>query len=140
MSTYNYESLPAEIWLHIFDYLSSFDVFQAFAEIRNGRAQQMMLSRASALKASRMSYAKMKEIFSTPHYLVLLRTITLDNSLTFQAFYGYWTRMISPVSITPITERLLIHEAEYDTYTLADDLLKPLSFGSSLRCIHLLFG
>ena len=139
MSPYRFEYLPPEIWLHIFDYLSSFDLFHAFADINNVRTQDIVFSRSLALNARTISYSKMKQIFSTPRYLILLRTVTLDNSLTSQAFYAYWTRMISPIYITPNIERLIIHEAEYYMYTIIDDLLKPLSVGSSLRCIHLFF-
>ena len=139
MSVGKLESLPAELCLKLFEYLSSFDLLRAFADLNNARLQQLAFSRPFALDASIIGYAEMKQIFATPRLLVQLRSITRNSSLTADAFYAYWTQMIAPAYIKPHIDRLLVTNVNHHPYTLVPALLQQLSFESNLHYIHLRF-
>ena len=132
-------SLPAELCLKIFEYLSSFDLFCAFADLNNARLRQLAFSRPFALNANLIGYAQMTQISATPRFLAQLRSIALHRSLTADAFLTFWTQMITPTFHTPHLDRLLITNANDGPYTLVGELLQPLSSASNLRCIHLRF-
>jgi hypothetical protein len=138
MNISTFESLSTELLLYIFSYLSSFDLFNGFSHMNNKRLQQIIHCQSFTLNTKLISYSKMHQIFTTPNYLLLLRTIILDNSDSCQAFYDYW-RENSPTSITPKLERLIVKKIEYFVYGFVDYLLTPLSLGNSLKYLHLIF-
>ncbi|CAF1301281.1 unnamed protein product [Adineta steineri] len=70
----------------------------------------------------------MRQIFTTSNYLLLLRTIILDNSDSCFAFYDYWTNN-SLTTIIPKLERLIIKKAQYYQCGFIDRSLIPLSTG-----------
>ena len=133
------ESLSTELWLYIFNYLSSFDLFKAFFYINNKRIQQIIHSQSFVLNTKLLSYSKMNEMFVTPSYLLLLRTIILDNSCSSWAFYNYWTKKVSPLFMTPKLERLIVQKTSYYIYGFVDSVFTPFSLGSSLQYLHLIF-
>jgi hypothetical protein len=73
----------------------SFDLFRVFADLKNVRLHQLSFSRPLSLDASVIGFAEMKQIFATHRFLVELHSITLNCSLTGDAFYPYWTQMIA---------------------------------------------
>jgi hypothetical protein len=133
------ESLPTELWLYIFNYLSFFDLFKAFCHIQNKRIQQIIHSQSFVLNTKLISYSEMNQIFVMPNYLALLHTVILDNSCASSAFYKYWTKIIPPMYKTPKVERLIVLQTEYYIYNIVDSLLISLSLGDSLQYLHLIF-
>jgi hypothetical protein len=133
------ESLPTELWLLIFDYLSSFDLFKAFFDIKIKRIEHIMMSRPLILNTKLMSYTQMSNMCTLPNFFTLLHTIILDNSSASMAFYRYWTTMTSPTHFTPSIKRLIVMETEYHAYGIVYDLVRPLSLGNTLQYLHLEF-
>jgi hypothetical protein len=138
MNITKFESLPNELWILIFGYLSPFDLFKAFFDIKNQRIKHIIMSQSLVLDARIMSYAQMNNIFNTPNFSNLLRSIILNNSCTSIAFYEHWREMTSPNYLTPSIERLVIVEAEYYTYGIVY-LIAHLSLGNILQYLHLEF-
>lgn len=133
------ELLPNELWLLIFGYLSSFDLFQAFFDIENKRIRHMLMSRSLIFNTQILSYTQMNNIVKIHEFFTLLRTIILDDSCSSLAFYDFWTTVTSPVYITPSIERLIIKKTEHYADNIVNDLIKPLSFGNTLQYLHLTF-
>ena len=137
MNISKFESLPTELCLSIFNYLSSFDLFNAFFHINNKRFQQIIDCQTFIFNTKLISYLKMNQILNTSNYFLLVRTIILDNSDSCQAFYKYW-RENSSILITPKLERLIVKKMEYYLYSFQFPLIS-LSFGNSLKCLHVIF-
>jgi hypothetical protein len=133
------ESLPTEIWLLIFDYVASFDLFKAFFDIRNKRIEHIMMSRPLVLNTKLMSYTQTSNMIILPNFFTLLHTIILDNSSASMAFYKYWTTVASPAQFIPLIKRLIVMDTEYHSYGLVYSLIKPLSLGNTLQYLHLEF-
>ncbi len=93
MNVNKLELLPTELWLLIFDYLSSFDLFKAFSDIKNKRIEHLVMSRSLVLNTKITSHAQMNDMITMPHFFTLLHTIILNCSCASVAFYDYCTQV-----------------------------------------------
>ncbi len=120
------ELLPTELWFLIFDYLSSFDLFKAFFDIKNKRIEHLVTSRSLVLNTKITSHTQMNDMIMMPHFFTLLNTIIMNYSCASVAFYDYWTEMASLTQFTSSIQRLIVTKAECYASDLVSMLIKPL--------------
>lgn len=133
------ELLPTELWLLIFDYLSSFDLFKAFFDIKNKRIEYLLRSRSLVLNTNITSHVQMNDMIMMPHFFTFLNTIIMNYSCASVAFYDYWTKMTSLTQFTSSIQRLIVTETECYAYDIVPILIKPLLLGNTLQYLHLMF-
>ena len=143
------ESLPNELFLIIFGYLSSLDRCRSFFGIKNARIESLLYSIRHSLHVSSMHYTQLHEFLSdennnaTDHFTSLIDTVVLRNSTACMMLYKYWTnRLNDPESLNvwlPSIKQLLILNAHH-YFLMVRFLLKPLLFcGDTLQHLHLVF-
>ncbi|CAF1587204.1 unnamed protein product [Rotaria magnacalcarata] len=86
------ESLPNEVFLIIFGYLSSFDLCQAFLDVKNARIEHLLTSMRHSLDVSSMHYDQLCQFLSerndhTNHFPALIHTPVLRDSSACHNFY-----------------------------------------------------
>ena len=130
---------PNELSFLIFDYLSSFDQFKAFSQIKNQRIEHLVASRSFVLNTKVLAHAQMNDIITMPQFFTLLSTIIMSESCASVTFYDYWTKMPSLTQFTPSIQQLVITKAEYYANGLVSMLIEPLALSKTLQHLHFVF-
>lgn len=150
MEKSTFESLPNELLLLIFRYLSSFDLCRTFLEIRNARIQHLLASMRHSFDVGLIHYNEFRQFLSninddsTTHFPTLINTLVFRNTPASLMFVNHW-RKISKENQSWNTnfssiERVLILEEDYQCYIFASSILKPLILSyNRLQHIYFLF-
>lgn len=130
------ESLPNELLLLIFHYLSSFDLCRTFFEVRNARIQHLLTSMHHYFDVSLMRYNELHQFLSninddaTKRFTSLVDTIVLRNTPVSLKFVEYWRKMSKEDQSWNMNfssmKRVVILEGDYQAYLFASSILKPL--------------
>jgi hypothetical protein len=140
------ESLPNELLLKIFSYLSSFDLCQAFLDLQNVRIQHLLTSISHSFDVSLMHYNQLCRFLLSNNndFTALIDTIVLRNSCACQMLYNHWRETFNDTQqinmFLPSIKRLFILNTDYYEYGLVQQVLLPLVFAhNTLQYLHLVF-
>ncbi|CAF2067975.1 unnamed protein product [Rotaria magnacalcarata] len=152
MNKRTFESLPNEILLIIFRYLSSFQLCQAFLYVKNSRIEHLLTSIRHSLDVSSIHYDQLYQFLSninndtTKRFTALIDTLVLrDASTASLMLLNYTGRSLNDnelfvTMILPSIKQLVIFNAENYSYLSIEPLLTPLAFHkNTLQRLHLIF-
>ena len=150
MSRCTLESLPNELILLIFEYLSLFDLYQAFSQISNTRLVQLFRSKRHPFVVGSLRCGQICQLLDANNeghlkcLTDLIDTLVLDDSLGSSVFLEHVTKRMDvaqPLScrLSSMTQ-LIIFEADHQSNLLIQSLLLPINFcNHPLRRVHLVF-
>ncbi|CAF4284234.1 unnamed protein product, partial [Rotaria magnacalcarata] len=123
MSKSTIESLPNEIWLIIFSYLSSFDICQAFLDIKNTRIEHLLTSMHHILYANSMHYDQVRQIENehndhTNRFLALIHTVVLGDSRGCKVLEADWETSRAQVPHSSTLSEPVHHQVSIRTMIL----------------------
>ncbi|UJR31599.1 hypothetical protein I4U23_019085 [Adineta vaga] len=144
-----FDSIPNELLLIIFSYLSSFDLCQAFLDLKNARIQYLLTSIQHSLNFSLMHYKQLYHWLSSNQddinrFTALINTVILDESCACRKLYRHWQKTFhqserSNVLFVSIKKIFILH-ADYYMYDLIQSMLKHLVFdNNTLQYLHIIF-
>jgi hypothetical protein len=144
------ESLPNELLLKIFSYLSSFDLCQAFFDLKNVRIQHLLTCISHSFDVSLMHYNQLRRFLLSNnndfmHYFTaLIDTIVLRNSCACRMLFSHWDETFHDTQqinmFLPSIKRLFILNTENYQYGLVQGALLPFVFAhNTLQYVHLVF-
>ncbi|CAM4749867.1 unnamed protein product [Rotaria magnacalcarata] len=144
MSKSTIESLPNEIWLIIFSYLSSFDICQAFLDIKNTRIEHLLTSMHHILYANSMHYDQVRQIENehndhTNRFLALIHTVVLGDSRGCKVLEADWETRLNKYLLS--IKKLVILDGDHSLFHCVSSIIRPLfSSSSTLRHLHIVFS
>jgi hypothetical protein len=143
------ESLPNELILLIFDYLSLFDLCQSFLHVNNIRLQELLLSKRHSFMPSSLCYQQMSRLLNDNNHFTFqcftnfIETLVLDSSYASNMFCTHLRerlRNTSPFNVYLSSMTQIISETEDYICDVAVVLLLPLnSINHNLQHLHLIF-
>jgi hypothetical protein len=144
------ESLPNELLLKIFSYLSSFDLCQAFLDLKNVRIQHLLTSINHSFDVSLMHYNQLRQFLLNNNndfmhcFTALIDTIVLRSSHACWMLFDHWRETFHDTQqinmFLPSIKRLFILNTEDYQYGLVKSVLIPLVFThNTLQYLHLVF-
>jgi hypothetical protein len=144
------ESLPNELLLVIFSYLSSYDLCRAYLDVKNARIEHLLTSMRHSLDVSSMHYGQLHQFLSninndiTKRFIALIDSVILDDSSASMELVSYWEKTLNETELLTIPvltiKQLLVLNAEYYSYGLIQPLLTSLvHYSNTLRYLHLVF-
>ena len=147
---FSFESLPNEIILLLFEYLSLFDLYQAFYHLDNTRLVRLLLAKRHSLVTGSLRCEQMSRLLhvnNLSHLQCLtnmIETLVLDDPYATIPFLETVTpRMVKtqPFNLRfPSLKYLLIIKADYHAKELTQGLLLSMNFcNHPLQRVHLLF-
>ncbi|CAF3913698.1 unnamed protein product [Rotaria sp. Silwood1] len=149
MSKSTLESLPNELLLIIFSYLSSFDLCQAFLCLNNARIQHLLTSIRHSFNVNLMHYDQLHLWLNSNQnhrnrFTNLINTVVFNGSYASRTLLEYWEKTFNGTDqfnvLFPSIERLIMLQAEYCSYYCIQPILIPLVFANNtLQYLHLIF-
>jgi hypothetical protein len=150
MKKSTFESLPSELLLMIFSYLSSYDLCRAYLDVKNARIEHFLTSMRHSLDVSSMHYGQLHQFLSninndiTKRFIALIDTVVLDDSSGCMELVSYWEKTLNETELLTIPvltiKQLLVLNAECYKYALVQPLLTSLvHYSDTLRYLHLVF-
>ena len=144
------ESLPNELILTIFDYLSSLDLCQTFFHLPNMRFQRLLSSKRHAFVTSSLRFKAMSALLDPTDdrlmrcFMSMIDTLVLDDSLASMMFVDYFEiklRDNPPFDIWQQSIRqLIVLNTDRPMFNLVRPLMLSLTMGNgSLQRMHLVF-
>jgi hypothetical protein len=143
------ESLPNELLLIIFSYLSSFDLFQAFVDLKNTRIENLLTSTRHSLDVSSMHYNQMRQFLSSSNdyinrFTALIDTLVLHTSSACVMLINHWKKTLKDTklfnTLFPSLKQIIISDAHYYQCIFVNPiLLNLLSGNNTLQYLHLVF-
>jgi hypothetical protein len=144
------ESLPNELLLIIFSYLSPFDLCQTFLNVKNVRIERLLTTRSHWLDVSSMHYIQLRQFLSssdddlTNRFTTLIETVVLRDSFACMMLLGDWKKTFNDGELSkmwlPSIKHLLILNGDYYVFGFVHTILSPLTFRStSLQRLHIIF-
>jgi hypothetical protein len=144
-----FESLPNELLLMIFSYLSSYDLCRVYLDVRNARIEHLLISMRHSLDVSSMHYGQLHQFLSninndiTKRFIALIDTVILDDSSACMELVSYWKKTLNETELLTIPvltiKQLLVLNAEYYSYGLIQPLFTLVHYSNTLRYLHLVF-
>lgn len=148
MNKSTFESLPNELLLIIFSYLSSFDLCQAFLYINNPRIQSLLTFISHSLNVTFMQHDQLHLwLNNNPNqrnrFNNLIDTLIFDHSCACESLLEYWEKSFKENGqhnvLFPSVKRIIVLGAECISYSLFGPILKPLVFANdTLQYLHLI--
>jgi hypothetical protein len=149
MSKSTLESLPNELLILIFSYLSSFDLCQSFLYLNNNRIEHLLISIRHSFNVNFMYYDQLHLWFNTNHnqrnrFTNLIDTIIFNDSFASRTLLEYWEKTFNETDqsnvLFPSVKRLVMFQAECSSDILIQTILIPLTFdNNTLKYLHLIF-
>jgi hypothetical protein len=149
MSKSTFESLPNELLLIIFSYLSSFDLCQIFLYIINTRIQSLLTSIRHSFNVNLMHYDQLHLWLNSnqtyrSRFTNLIDTIVFNDSYACWTLLEYWEKTFNETDqsnvLFPSVKRLVMFQAECSSDILIQTILIPLTFdNNTLKYLHLIF-
>ena len=146
----SFESLPNEIILLIFEYLSLFDLYQAFYHLDNTRLVRLLLAKRHSLVTGSLRCEQMCRLFHVSNLshlqplTNLIETLVLDEPSASSMFLEYVTPRMEETQpfnlrFSSLKYLLIINACWYST-KLTQSLLPLLNFCKHpLQRVHLVF-
>ena len=150
MSRCTFESLPNELILLIFEYLSLIDLYQAFSHIDNARLVQLFMSKRHLFVVGSLRCGQMSRLLDANNeaylkcFTDLIDTLVLDDSLASSVFLKHISERMDvaqPLNcrLSSMTQ-LILFKADHRCSETIRSLLLPINFcNHSLRRVHLVF-
>jgi hypothetical protein len=150
MKKSTFESLPNELLLIIFGYLSSFDLCQAFLDLKNARIEHLLTSIHHSLDVSSMHYDQLCQFLgnisndTAKRFTALIDTLVFRDSLGCSKLFYHWEKTVHATELfnMPFSsiKKLLILDAKYYQYRLIQSLLTSLVLhNNTLQYLHIIF-
>jgi len=149
MSKSTFESLPNELLLIIFSYLSSFDLCQTFLYINNTRIQSLLTSIRHSFNVNFMHYDQLHLWLNSNQnhrnrFTNLIDTIVFNNSYACRTLLEYWEKTFDESDQSNVlfssVKRIVVLQAQCCPYILVRPILIPLTFANNtLQYLHLIF-
>jgi hypothetical protein len=149
MSKSTFESLPNELLLIIFSYLSSFDLCQIFLYIINTRIQSLLTSIRHSFNVNLMHYDQLHLWLNSnqtyrSRFTNLIDTIVFNDSYACWTLLEYWEKTFNETDQSNVLfssiKRIVVLQAECCPYILVRPILIPLTFANNtLQYLHLIF-
>ena len=142
------ESLPNEVLLFVFTYLSSFDLCQAFLEVKNDRFKHLLITLRHSLDVSSLRYNVLRQfLYSNDDYMkqftALVQTVILRDSPACWMLRDHWEKTLkdperSNVFLPSLKQIIVLNTAYHGDFV--DSIVVPLvSMTNTLQCLHLVF-
>ncbi|CAF3805924.1 unnamed protein product [Rotaria magnacalcarata] len=145
----SFELLPNEVLLIIFSYLSSFDLCQAFLDLKNSRIKHLLTSIRHSLDAGSIHYNQLREFLNsnndyTKRFTALIDTVILNDSSACMMLLDHWEKNLNALErlniFLPSVKKIFILNAKYYEYGFIHSILIPLvSANNALQYLHLVF-
>jgi hypothetical protein len=149
MNKSTFESLPNELFLIIFSYLSSFDLCQAFLYINNARIQCLLTLIPHSLNVNLMHYGQLHLWLNSNdnhrnRFNSLIDTVVFNDSYASWKLFIYWGNTFKENYqlnvLFPSIKHLVVFNAGYCSYYVIQPILIPLLFtNNTLQYLHLIF-
>jgi hypothetical protein len=150
MKKSTFESLPNELLLVIFRYLCSFDICQAFLDLKNARIEHLVSSIRHSLDVSSMTYDQLCQFLNdinndtAKRFTGLIDTLVLHESPACVEFISHWKKTLNDTellnTLLPSIKQLLIFSHDYYGSLITKPLLTSLvHHNSTLQRLHLVF-
>lgn len=144
------ESLPNELLLIIFSYLSSFDLCRTFLDMKNVRIERLLTSIRHWLDVSSMNCSQLHQFLSssddiTNRFTALIETLVLHDSLACMTLLDHWKKTLNETELLnvwlPSIKQLLILNPDSYEYGFVEPFLIHLVFhnNNTLQHLHLVF-
>ena len=148
MSTF--DSLPNELILMIFDYLSSLDLCETFFHFPNMRFRRLLFAKRHTFMPSSLRFTAMTALLDPTNdllmrcFMSLIDTLVLDDSLASMMFVDYFQIKLRDNPSFDIWQqsirRLVVLNTDRYMYDLVQPLMLSLTMGNgSLQRMHLVF-
>ena len=141
-----FESLPNELLLIIFSYLSSFDLCQTFLHLNNVRIQYLITKIRHSLDVSLMHYNQLHQWLNNTQddiicFTSLIDTLVLHDSCACFMLINYWKKTLKETkALFPSLKRLFTLDAECYPFIFVRPILLPFVFNNhTLQYLHLIF-
>ncbi|CAF1359079.1 unnamed protein product [Rotaria magnacalcarata] len=149
MTNATFESLPNEVLLIIFGYLSTFDLCEAFLNVKNVRIENLITSIRHTLDVSLMHYDKLRQFLSkineyTNRSVALIDSVVLHDSSACTMLCNHLETRLNDSEdsndwFRSIKKLHILNSNSYG-YGLVQPILKPLVYGThTLKYLHLVF-
>ncbi|CAF1007388.1 unnamed protein product [Adineta steineri] len=149
MSKSNFESLPNELLLIIFSYLSSFDLCQTFLYINNIRIQSLLTSIRHLFNVDLMHYDQLHLWLNSNQdhrnrFTNLIDTVVFNDTYACRTLLEYWEKTFNETDQSNVffasVKRIVVLQAEHYSYSLVRPILVPLVLAENkLQYLHLIF-
>ncbi|CAF3358303.1 unnamed protein product [Rotaria socialis] len=148
--TLTFESLPNEIWLMIFGYLSSRHMWRAFFGI-NRRLNQLLTSDIirHTIDLRDISHAEIVELFDNCSYnsdcqwqtglVSAAHTICFENEFDYDLLFNRWIIKTTDWLLSSLRVIYVLPEAILSIWSLFNAIQFQTLLESQLRCLHLVF-
>lgn len=130
-----FESLPNEVLLIIFSYLSSFDLCQAFLDLKNTRIKHLLTCIRHSLDVSSMHYNLLRKFLNSGNdyinrFTTLIDTVVFRDSPACMMLLDHWKETLNDTErfnmFLPSVKQLIILNAKYYEYCFIHPILIPL--------------
>jgi hypothetical protein len=148
MSKSTLESLPNELLLIIFSYLSSFDLSQAFLYVNNARIQHLLTSIRHSFNVNLMHYDQLHIWLNSNQnhrnrFTNLIDTIVFNDSYASRTLLEYWEKTFNETDqsnvLFPSIKRLVMLQAECSCILIQAILINLVFANNTLQYLHLIF-
>ncbi|CAF1630980.1 unnamed protein product [Rotaria sp. Silwood1] len=143
------ESLPNELLLIIFSYLSSFDLYQAVLYLNNACIQHFLILIRHSFNVNLMHYDQLHVWLNSNQnhrnrFTNLIDTVVFNDSYASRTLLEYSKKTFNETDqsnvLFPSIKRLVMLQAECCSYILIQAIVIPLVFANNtLQCLHLIF-
>lgn len=144
------ESLPNELLLAIFSYLSSFDLCQAFLDLENTRIEHLLTSMRHTLDVSEMNFGQLCRFLNDINQGSIKRFISLVDTIIVQDLISTWRLFNRLKAVTndvsqsyPLfssAKKLLVFDADRFWFDRVHILSSPLVFhNGTFQHLHVVF-
>ena len=142
------ESLPNELLLNIFSYLSSFDLCQSFVDVNNSRIRNLVTSIRHSINVDLIRYGQFHEWLSQHQHLGncftdLIDCLVLNDSYPSRLLIEYWTKTFTEnnrVNVLFSSLRRFVFFNRIHRHCELLPILKPLVLSNNtLQYLHIIF-
>jgi hypothetical protein len=148
MSKSTLESLPNELLLIIFSYLSSFDLCQALLYLNNTRIQHLLTWIRHPFNVNLMHYDQLHLWLNSNQnhrnrFTNLIDTVVFNDSYASRTLLEYWKKTFNESDqsnvLFPSIKRLVMLQTECCSYIIQAILIPLIFANNTLQYLHLIF-
>ncbi|CAF4217657.1 unnamed protein product, partial [Rotaria sordida] len=149
MKKITFESLPNELLLMIFSYLSFIDLCQLFLDLKNARLERLLTSKYYSLDLSSIYFNQLRQFLSSSNDKInrlstLIDTVVICDSSAGWMLLKHWIETFIDTELSntrlPSIKKLFILNADYFQHYFIKSFFPPLiSVSNTLQYLHLVF-